>query len=314
MNEESGRSQTGASCAARDTKASVPVGKIEYHYGFYAATHAEYHAFREVLDFLQEQELGVEPVKLDMLIIRQDGPNPLKDAIGRFFRRYNILEYKSPEDGLTIDDFYKVQAYACLYKSMGKTVNSIPGDALTVSIFRHRLPRKMFEALKQTGLEVVEDHPGVYHIEGQLTVPAQVIVTSRLPPGEYAAFKLLAKDATREDIMQFMAERDNYNPEDVRTILRVSVAANRELYRKLKEEGPMEDAFEWVFREELTAARNDGISIGEKWGEERGISIGEDRARHSILERLIADGMEPARAAHIVGMPNRAVNNAVPIS
>ena len=234
MNEESscsqGRRQTGASCAARDTKASVPVGKIEYHYGFYAAAHAEYHAFREVLDFLQEQELGVEPVKLDMLIIRRDGPNPLKDAIGRFFRRYNILEYKSPEDGLTIDDFYKVQAYACLYKSMGKTVNSIPGDALTVSIFRHRLPRKMFEALKQTGLEVAETHPGVYHIEGPLTVPAQVIVTSRLPAGEYAAFKLLAKDATREDIIQFMTERDAYNPEDVRTILRVSIAANKKIF------------------------------------------------------------------------------------
>ena len=60
-------------------------GKIEYHYGFYAATHAEYHAFRGVLDFLQEQQLGIEPVKLDMLIIRQDGPNPLKDAIGSFF-------------------------------------------------------------------------------------------------------------------------------------------------------------------------------------------------------------------------------------
>ena len=175
-------------------------GKIGYHYGFYAATHAEYHAFREVLDFLQEQKLGVEPVELDMLIIRQDGPNPLKDAIGSFFRKYNILEYKSPEDGLTIDDFYKVQAYACLYKSMGKTVDSIPGDALTVSIFRHTFPRKMFEALERTGLEVAEDHPGVFHIRGPLTVPAQVIVTSRLPAGEYAAFKVLAKDATREEI------------------------------------------------------------------------------------------------------------------
>ena len=59
--------------------------KIDYHHGFYAATHAEYHAFREVLDFLQEQELGVEPVRLDMLIIKRDGPNPLRDPIGSFF-------------------------------------------------------------------------------------------------------------------------------------------------------------------------------------------------------------------------------------
>jgi glyoxylate carboligase len=28
-------------------------------------------------------------------------------------RRHNVLEYKSPEDGLTIDDFYKAVGYAC---------------------------------------------------------------------------------------------------------------------------------------------------------------------------------------------------------
>ena len=194
MNEESGRSQgrrqTGASCAGRDTKASVPVGKIEYHYGFYAATHAEYHAFRGVLDFLQEQELGVEPVKLDMLIIRQDEPNPLKDPIGKFFRKYNILEYKSPED--------------------------------------------------------------------------------------------------------------------VRTILRVSMAANKGIYQKLKEEGPMEDVFKELFRKELTEAKNDGIDIGRQdginIGEKRGISIGEDRARHSIMERLIAGGISRQQAAAFTGL------------
>ena len=265
--------------------------KIEYHYGFYAATHAEYHAFREVLDFLQEQELGVEPVRLDMLIIKRDGPNPLKDAIGRFFRKYNILEYKSPEDGLTIDDFYKVQAYACLYKSMGKTVNSIPGDALTVSIFRHTFPRDMFTALEQTGLEVAEPHPGVFHIEGALTVPAQVIVTSRLPAGEYAAFKVLARDATREDIVQFMAERDAYAPEDVRAILRVSVAANEKIFQELEKEGAMVDAFERVFHEELTAARDAGIAIGEERGEERGLREGRREGILKTLAGLIHKGM-----------------------
>ena len=209
-----------------------------------------------------------------MLIIKRDGPNPLRDAIGKFFRKYNILEYKSPEDGLTVDDFYKVQAYACLYKSRGKTVNAIPGDMLTVSIFRHTYPRKMFEALEQTGFEVAETHPGVYHIQGPLTVPAQVIVTSRLPPGEYTAFKVLAKGASREDILQFMAERDDYNPEDVRTILRVSVAANERIFQELEKEGLMVGAFERVFHEELTAARNDGIAIGEARGRAEGLVRG----------------------------------------
>ena len=53
-----------------------------------------------------------------------------------------------------------------------------------------------------------------------------------------------------------MAERDAYNPEDVRTILRVSMAANKGIYQKLKEEGPMEDVFKELFRKELTAERD----------------------------------------------------------
>jgi len=264
-------------------------GKIEYHYGFYAATHAEYHAFREVLEFLQEQKLGVEPVELDMLIIKQDGPNPLRDPIGKFFRKYNILEYKSPEDGLTIDDFYKVQTYACLYKSRGKTVDSIPGTALTVSIFRHTFPREMFAALKRTGLEAAETHPGVYHIEGPLTVPAQVVVTSQLPAGEYAAFKVLAKDASREDILQFMTERGDYNPEDVRTILRVSIAANEKIFQELEKEGIMMGAFERVFHEELTAAQDAGRRDG--------ISIGEARGVVKTLVGLVRDGILTVRDA-----------------
>ena len=64
----------------------------------------------------------------------------------------------------------------------------------------------------------------------------------------------------------------------------------------------MVDAFERVFHEELTAARNDGIAIGEERGEERGISIGEDRARHSIMERLIAGGISRQQAAAFTGL------------
>ena len=71
--------------------------------------------------------------------------------------------------------------------------------------------------------------------------------------------------------MQFMTDRDAYNPEDVKAILRVSIAANEEIFQKLEREGIMVGAFERVFHKELTAAKNDGITIGE----ERGITIGE---------------------------------------
>ena len=100
-------------------------GKIEYHYGFYGAVHVEYETRRVKMEYLQEHELGDEPVRMDMLIIKRD-TTKLTDPVGSFFRMHNVLEYKSPEDNLSIDDFYKAQGYALLYKGLGKRVNEIP--------------------------------------------------------------------------------------------------------------------------------------------------------------------------------------------
>ena len=48
------------------------IGKIEYHYGFYGAIHAEYEPTNIKMEYLQEYELGEEPVRIDMLILKQD--------------------------------------------------------------------------------------------------------------------------------------------------------------------------------------------------------------------------------------------------
>ena len=42
------------------------------------------------------------------------------------------MEFKNPNDALTIDDFFKTFAYACLYKGLGKTVDAIPAREVTV--------------------------------------------------------------------------------------------------------------------------------------------------------------------------------------
>ena len=68
------------------------VGKIEYHYGFYGAVHVVYEPTKVHMEYLQEHELGDEPVRMDMLILKHDR-TPLSDPIDRFFRTNNVLEY-----------------------------------------------------------------------------------------------------------------------------------------------------------------------------------------------------------------------------
>ena len=59
----------------------------------------------------------------------------------------------------------------------------------------------------------------------------------------------------------------------------------------------MVDAFERVFHEELTAARDAGIAIGEERGEERGLREGRREGSLKTLAGLIRDGILTIRDA-----------------
>ena len=67
--------------------------------------------------------------------------------IGRIFRKHNIIEYKSPDDYLSIDDFYKVYVYACVYKADARAVNMIQIQDLTISLVCSKYPRKLMNHL-----------------------------------------------------------------------------------------------------------------------------------------------------------------------
>ena len=267
--------------------AKEEVGKIEYHYGFYGAMHAEYEPTHVKMEYLQEHELGDEPVRMDMLLLKLE-ETPLLDPIGSFFREHNVLEYKSPEDSLTISAFSKALGYAHLYKGLEKKVDAIPFDALTVTLFHHSYPRNMFGALKKHGMTVTEVHPGVYRITGQTLVATQVVVTSQLPKGEYSAFKALAKDASKEDILNVLKLADGADQNMagyVRAVLSVSVLINKETIEEIKEAGIMPEAVRILFREELEEVEMKGRQEGrnekaqEDYERMRAANIPEEQAR-----------------------------------
>lgn len=87
---------------------------------------------RKELEFKKEYNLSQKPLQIDLLIVEKRGDVQIENEIGHIFRKHNIVEYKPPEDGLTIDDFFKTLGYAYLYKGLGKRVNEIPLEELTV--------------------------------------------------------------------------------------------------------------------------------------------------------------------------------------
>ena len=146
----------------------------------------------------------------------------------------------------------------------------------------------MFADLKNVGFTVEETHEGICSITGSLCVPAQIVVIPRLPEGEYEEFKILAPKAKRKDVVRFLDKASKHPGEHASAILRVSMAANQELYRKLVgEEGSMKDVFESIFHKELLEKESRGRSEG----------------RADIISRMLKRGMTPEQVADLIALP-----------
>ena len=70
--------------------------KIQWHPAFDAALQIEFGEEAEYLEFDSEHLLSKKPMQIDVLI-KNEKHVKIQKNIGRIFRQYNIIEYKSPE-------------------------------------------------------------------------------------------------------------------------------------------------------------------------------------------------------------------------
>ncbi len=106
---------------------------LQWHPAFFAGICIEFREEENKMNFESEHQLGTKPMQIDVLIIKKNSNEPLEKNIGRIFRKHNIVEYKSPTDYLSVDDFYKVYGYACFYKADVTQVDSIKVNEITLS-------------------------------------------------------------------------------------------------------------------------------------------------------------------------------------
>ena len=263
------------------------IEKIIWHPAFYGGLEYELRTYTDDLKYEHEYELSKESVRVDMLIVKKNSEKIIDDPIARIFRRYNIIEYKSPDDELSIDDFYKVIGYAGLYKGYGRLVNEISADELTISIFRHRFPRKLFESLEKLNADINEIEQGIYYINGIINIPVQIVVTRQLEAGKYEALKILTHNANEDDVRQFISEINNlavpFDKHNADAVLQASVSANKDLYDKVRSEESMCEALRELMKDDIEKAVNEGRAKGMAEGRAKGMAEG--RAEEESQER-----------------------------
>ena len=286
--------------------------KLQWHPAFCAAAGLEFHEDIERLELKPEYNLSKEPIRIDLLIIKEGRTGQIKNEIGHIMRTYNVIEYKSPEDALTIDDFYKTVGYACLYKGYGERVDAVPINELTVSIFRAKRPEKMFLTLQKYGHKIKEKYSGIYYVTERLPFPVQIIVTQELEPREHRSLRILSNHAKKEDVEEFLKEVEKMNTprerQNVEAVLQVSVKANDELYREIRRDANMCDALRELMKDDIEREVSAARKLGESEGEVRGKAMGEVVGEAKIILKMNHSGMSPENIASITGKDLDEIN------
>ena len=140
-----------------------------------------------------------------VVIIKKTGNIRIKKNIAAIFQKVNLLEYKSPDESISVKDFYKVYGYACQYIQL-KDNKEIDISELTLSFVESRYPQELIKHLiEQRNFTVEERCPGIYTIEGDI-MPIQLIDSRKLSAEENLWLKELDNRLTALQIRRLTEE------------------------------------------------------------------------------------------------------------
>ncbi len=244
--------------------------KVQWHPGFVAAMNLELAQNRADLIFEKEYNLNTKPLEIDLLVVKKNASVDIANEIGKLFRGHNIMEYKSPEDHLDIDDFYKTGAYASLYKSYGETVDEIKADDVTVTIMREARPDGLFQYLAGHGYATSNPYKGIYYIEGRVLFPTQIVVTRELDEESHIWLKALSERLEKSDIQSLLEGvnrlTEKVDKELADSVLEVSIGANKRIVEELIGDDSMCQALMEIMEPVIQLRDQENVEKGLKKG------------------------------------------------
>ena len=212
--------------------------KIQWHPGFVAAMDLEFKENRADLIYEKEYNLSTKPLEIDLLVIKKEPYVQIVNEIGKLFRGHNIVEYKSPEDHLDIDVFYKAGAYGSLYKAFGETVDERPADEITITIIRDTRPEGLFGYFEKHGIRVTNPYRGIYYVLDEVLFPTQIIVGKELEQKGHAWIKALSDGIQKQEMWELLERisriTHKFDRELADSVLEVSIRANRQIVEELR--------------------------------------------------------------------------------
>jgi len=254
-----------------------------WHPAFIEALQMELQEYEGALEFHPEYQLTAEPLRIDCIVIKKTKNIVIKKNIAVIFRGFNLLEYKSPGKSVSVADFYKVYAYACLYAY----INKVPITGLTISFIESSYPQKLIKHLKnERGYKIAETSPGIYTIDGDV-LPIQIIDSRKLSLEENLWLKGLSKEHNKFTISRINREINKKGKAaQLDAYLYVIISANYKAAKEAVKMSRMSKNFDRFLEETGLAAK------AEARGEARGKAKGREEGRmeeRGVWQSVVAD-------------------------
>jgi hypothetical protein len=270
--------------------------RISWHPAFVEAIQLEFADFRDVLEFKSEHQLTSEPLRIDLVIIKKPKDLVIPKNIAHIFRTDNIFEYKSPVDYLSVRDFLKVYAYACLYVAISPDVDLAD---ITLSFVTSRYPRELIKYLTGVrGYNIEETQPGIYVVTGDY-LPIQIIQSKKLSNTDNLWLKALTDDL-ESSVAGAILEAESKRLQLSGAYLNVLIRANPKAFLEVQTMA-RKPTFEEVFTKAglipkwIEQGKQEGIIQGKRegiaQGKQEGIAQGEKKKTQEIARKLKTLGL-----------------------
>jgi hypothetical protein len=276
------------------------------HPGFCAACILELREDANYLEIEEEHSFAQFPLRSDLLILKVKEHKIDKD-IGKIFRTCNVIEYKSPTDPISIDDYHQLTAYAniCAYSSKNRT--KYPAKEITATLVYHSYPDKTIEELKEFGFCIEERPKGIYDVINDSPIPTQIVVIDDLEKDKYLFFSAISQTSKDNDLKAFVDEgqklKDKDDKYNFERVLDQSHKVKPDYYDYSHKEENGEDKMipelREYYKDDLKAEFKRGEIRGEETGFKRGEETGSLNTRKQIVKNLWKNGMSLSELAKI---------------
>jgi hypothetical protein len=274
---------------------------IKRHPALRSAFEMELVDYVDALTFEYEHQLTKEPLRIDVLIVKKKDNVEIEKNIGAIFKGHNLVEYKSPTDYISVNDFYKFYGYAMIYLSLEKHVEI---SDITLTLDAKVYPRELVKHLQnERGYEITKRYPGIYYVTGDI-IPIQIIESKKLSEEENLFLRSLDNEVNLETMKIISAEAEKYKEEiDTDAYMDVVIHANTHLIEEeLK-----------VLHTSMETIIGNAVDDWEKRGfVPEFIKAREERTKLEAAIALIEDGMTVEAVSRALKLPIEKIQTYIP--